>query len=118
MSSTIENETDELSQVTEEILALIENLKNNTKKSMMIGERSILKGITIFEEVIKKLNPEKIDDGIISMIISYTNIVLFRQEEKEQHIDNQVHYGIQQCYMMLDIYGKRKIRELIKTTTY
>ena len=118
MRSTIEHNTEELSQVTEEILALTDNLKQKTKDSMTLGERKIIEGITIFEEVVKELNPDTIDDGIISMIISYVNIILFRREEKAQHVDNRVHYGVEQCYMILDIYGKRKKRELINTTTY
>ena len=113
MSSTIENETEELSQVTMEILALTENLKQKTKESMVLGETSILKGIVLFEEVIKELNPDKIDAGIISMIISYVSIILYKKEEETQHVDSRVHYGIQQCYMMIDLYNKRKKRELV-----
>jgi hypothetical protein len=113
MSSIVENECEELSQVTEEILALTENLKKSIKESMVVGERSIIKGITLFEEVIKELNPDKIDDGIISMIISYVSIVLYKQEEQMQRVDNKVHYGVSQCYMLIDLYNKKKKRELV-----
>ena len=113
MSSTIENETEELSQAVEEILALTENLKHKTKESMVVGDTNIIKGITLFEEVIKELNPQYIDDGIISMIISYISIILFKEEEKKQRVDNRVHYGVEQCYVILDLYNKRKKRELV-----
>lgn len=117
MSSTIENNAEELSQVTKDILGLTNNLKKRTKESMVVGEKSIIKGITLFEEVIKEINPDVIDDGIISMIISYVSIVLFRKEEKEQRVDNSVHFGIQQCYMVIDMYNKRKKRELVLNKT-
>ena len=113
MSSTILNDQEELNQVTIEILELVENLKKQTKKSMVIGEVSIIKGITLFEEVIKELNPSKIDDNVISIIISYVSIIMFKQEEKKQHIDIKMRYGINQCYMLIDIYNKSKKRELV-----
>ena len=113
MSSTMLNNQEEFNQVTIEVLELIDNLKQKTKKSMVIGETSIIKGITIFEEVIKELDPEKIDDSVISMIISYVNIILFKQEEKRQHVDAGVRYGVNQCYMLIDMYNKRKKRELV-----
>ena len=117
MSSTIENNTDELSQVANEILALTNNLKKRTKESMVVGEKSILKGIVLFEEVIKELNPDVINDGVISMIDSYVSIIMFKQEEKTQQVDNRVHLGIQQCYMVIDMYNKRKKRELVLNKT-
>ncbi len=113
MSSTILNDQDELNQVTIEVLELVDNLKKRIKESMMVGERSILKGVTLFEEVIKELNPNEINDNVISIIVSYVSIILFKQEEKKQRVDNMVHYGIQQCYMMIDIYNKSKKRELV-----
>ncbi len=107
------NDQEELNQVTIEMLELVGNLKKQTKKSMVIGEVSIIKGITLFEEVIKELNPSKIDDNVISIIISYVSIILFKQEEKKQHIDIKMRYGIHQCYMLIDIYNKSKKRELV-----
>ena len=114
MSSTIENNQEELNQVASEILALIENLKQKTKESMVIGERSILKGITIFEEVIKELNPDKIDDNVMSMIISYVSILLFKREETTQHVDSKMRHGINECFCVIDFYNKRKKRELVR----
>ena len=113
MSSTILDDQEELSQVTIEVLELVDNLKTKTKESMVRGERSILKGITIFEEVVKKLNPSKMNDNVISIIISYVSILVFKQEEEREHIDTGVRYGVNQCYMMLDMYGKAKKRELV-----
>jgi len=113
MSSTILNDQEELNQVTIEILGLLDNLKKRTKESMVVGEMSIIKGITLFEEVIKELNPDKIDDNVVSIIVSYVSIILFKEEEKRQHVDSKVHYGVQQCYMVIDMYNKRKKRELV-----
>ena len=81
---------------------------------MIIGERDILKGIAIFEEVIKGLNPDKIDDDTMSIIINCVDIVISGLEEKAQHVNTKVHYGIEQCSLVVDIYNKRKKRELVK----
>ena len=113
MNNTIE-EKEELSETTYEILSLTDNLKKRTKESMVIGESFILRGVTIFEEIIKEINPDKMDDGIVSMIVSYVSIYVFRQEERNQKINHYVQYGINQCFMMLDLHNKsikRKIYE-------
>ena len=113
MEKTIEDVELELSDVTLEILSLTDNLKEKTKSSMMIGERHILKGIVIFEEVVKELNPEVINDEVLYMIRSCVNIVLFKEEEKTQRVNNHVHYGVNTCYTMLDLLNKSKKRELV-----
>ena len=114
MSSTILDDQEELNQVTIEVLELLNNLKKKTKESMVSGETSIIKGITLFEEVIRELNPNKIDDNVISIVISYASIILFKQEEKKQHVDVKMRYGINQCYMLIDVYNKSKKRELVR----
>ena len=100
----------ELSSVTFEILSLTNNLKEKTKKNMMVGERYILDGIIIFEEIVKKLNPETMNDEVLNMIYTCVNIVLFRKEEQYQHVNNYVHYGINSCYSIIDMYNKSKKR--------
>ena len=96
----------ELSDVTLEILNLTNNLKEKTKNSMMIGEANIIRGIVAFEETVKEINPEELNDDAIYMIMSCIRVVLFKEEERKQHVDNYVHYGVNSCFMALDIYNK------------
>ena len=107
MSITI-NELDheELNEVANNILDRLNKLKENIKKSMMVGEKDILKGIEIVEEVIKELNPSEMDDDILSMIESCANIVLYKKEERIEHVNSYVHYGINMCYTVLEGYNR------------
>ena len=114
MDITINNGQSELSDITLAILEMTDNFREKTKQGMVIGERHILKGITIFEEVIKGLNPEVIDDESLYMIRSCVNIVLFKEEEKTQHVNNHVHYGVSACFSMVDRLNNQKKRELVK----
>ena len=114
MSSIIEECQDEYNQVTYEILDRIDNLRNKTKESMMVGELNILKGIDIFEEAVKAINPIMLDDEAIYLIKRCINIALFKEEEKNGRVNNHIHYGVNSCYMMLDFYNKSKKRTLIK----
>lgn len=113
MEKTVEGSQIVLNDVTIELLNLTNNLKEKTKDAMMVGEGNILRGIIIFEEVLRGLNPDIIDDDVIYMIESCVNIVLFKEEEKRQHINNHVHYGVNSCYAMMHMYNRAKKRALI-----
>ena len=114
MSSTIDNSQDEFNQVTYEILDHIDNLREKTKKSMVVGEAHILKGYDIFEEAVKAVNPIILNDEAIYLIGRCVNIALFKEEERKGRVNSNIHYGISSCYMMLDFYNKSKKRILIK----
>ena len=114
MSSTIENYQNEYNQLTCEILGYIDNLRTKTKESMMIGEKHILRGIDIFEEAVKAINPIQLNDEAIYLIDKCVSIALFKEEERRGKVNSNIHYGINSCYMMLDIYNKTKKRALIK----
>ena len=114
MSSTIEELQDEYNQVTYEILDHINNLREKTRESMMVGEKNILRGIDIFEEAVKAINPIQLGDEEIYLIGRCVNIALFKEEEKRGKVNSDIHYGINTCYMMLDFYNKAKKRTLVK----
>ncbi len=114
MSSTIEEYKDEYNQVTYEILDYIDNLRTKTKESMMVGESHILRGINIFEEAVKAINPVQLDDEAIYLIGRCINIALFKEQERTGRVNSNINYGINSCYMMLDFYNKSKKRTLIK----
>jgi hypothetical protein len=114
MSSTIEEYKDEYNQVTYEILDYIDNLRTKTKESMMVGESHILRGINIFEEAVKAINPVQLDDEAIYLIGRCINIALFKEQERTGRVNSNINYGINSCYMMLDFYNKSKKRTFIK----
>ena len=114
MSSTIEYDQNEYNQVTCEIIDNINNLRNRTKESMMVGEAHILRGIDIFEAAVKAINPLQLDEQAIYLIRRCVNIALFKEEERRGKVNSNIHYGVNSCYMMLDFYNKSKKRSLIK----
>ena len=114
MYNAVEECQDEFNQVTYEILDHIDNLRNKTKESMMVGESHVLRGIDIFEEAVKAINPPKLNEEAIYLIGRCVDIALFKEHEKRGKINNNIHYGINSCYMMLDFYNKSKKRALIK----
>ena len=104
----------EFNQVTYEILDRIENLRKKTKESMMVGEVHILRGIDIFEESVKAINPVVMNEEATYLIGRCINIALFREEERRGRVNPYIRYGIESCYMMLDIYDKSKKRMLVR----
>ena len=64
----------ELTQVTNELLERTNILRENGKKSMMKGEVNVLRGIIIFEVILKEINPEVMDDAEINVVKNYINV--------------------------------------------
>ena len=96
----------EINAVTYELLKRIEELKKNIKNEMMHGEYGILKGVAIFEVIIKELNYDKINDEVVDEIINYVNSYVKNKEEAMQHVDPRVHYGINRCFLVLCNYNE------------
>ena len=99
-------EVKELNEVTKELLSRMEILKNDIKNSMIRGEFNIIKGIIIFEAVIKELNPEVINEEEVNKIENFTKRYLIEKEEKMQKVNPYVHYGINRCFMILESYNR------------
>ena len=98
----------ELTQVTNELLERTNILKENGKKAMMRGEVNVLRGITIFEIILKGINPEIIDEAELRYIENYVSVYMNVKEEQTQTVNNYVHYGINLCFTMLENYLKEK----------
>ena len=99
-------EEEELTEVTKDLIERTNVIKENVKKSMIVGEVNILKGIIIFEVVLKKVNPSIINDNVVSEISNYIALYLRQKEEKEEKVNNYIHHGVNQCLTMLDLYNK------------
>ena len=104
----------ELTNVTNELLERTNILKVNGKKSMMKGEVNVLRGIVIFEVILKEINPEVVDEAEVNVIENYVNIYMTKKEEQTQTVNNYVHYGINLCFSMLENYIKENKHELSK----
>lgn len=104
---TIEKKKDEeLTELTQELLIRTKMIRDSVKKSMVVGEFDILRGIIIFEVVLKELNPSKMDDNEITRITNFINVYLRNKEEREQKVNKYIHHGVSQCLVMLDGYNK------------
>ena len=104
----------ELTQVTNELLERTNILRENGKKSMMKGEVNVLRGIIIFEVILKEINPEVMDDAEINVVKNYINVYMVKKEEETQQVNNYVHYGLNLCLSMLDNYVKEKKTNLTR----
>ena len=105
--SIIDSEEKEVSLVTRDILNRISVLKNNTKKSMVIGEDAILNGILIFEEILLSINPDIMNDEIVLKIENTVDAYITRREYDMQYINHHIHYGIAVCYSILEGYNAK-----------
>ena len=107
-------EEKELTNVTKELLKRIEQLKKNIKNSMMSGEVNILKGIVIFEVILKEINPSVIDENEALLIEDYVNKYLIKKEDAMQRVNSYIRYGINRCFLVLESYNKIKKHGLKK----
>lgn len=84
----------ELSPITLEICNRLEEYKGNIKKDMVVGEDKIIFGINIVEEIIKEINPSKVEDEIVNKIEAKIQRYEIKKEGKMQVINNYVRSGI------------------------
>ena len=98
-------EEKELNAVTKDLLYKTEILKNEIKNSMMHGEFNIIRGIVIFEVILKELNPAFINDEEVNKIENFTRKYLIEKEEKMQKVIPYIHYGINRCFIILESYN-------------
>lgn len=107
----------EISLVVIDLLDRVNIIKEDIKKSMMVGERKILKGVTIFEEVIKSMNINEVNDDILDQVEKRIGLVISSMEDKSQKVDHFAHIGIDRCSLMLYMYNKeinRKKEKILK----
>ena len=104
----------EYNEVTRELLDRVENLKKDIKNSMTHGEVNIIKGIVIFEAILKEFNPSDLDREEIDKIEGYVRRYLIEKEEKMQRVNAYVHYGVNRCFLILESYNNIKEKNLVK----
>ena len=107
-------EEKELTEVTKELLNRTNDLKESTKHSMIKGEVNIIRGINIFEIIIKDINPESINEVEINKIHKYVDTYMMQKEELTQSVNNYIHQGITLCYGILHFYFKEIKRKTLK----
>lgn len=106
--NAVENITNKIySLVTLELLDRTNILKKQVKRNSMIGDNNIITGIELFEDIIKELNVDSIDDETVQFIEKNVDELLIRIEEKRQIINRYIDYGINCCYIILEGYNKR-----------
>ena len=113
MRSINKHDIEYMSKAALELLYVTNNLKIKTKEAMVMGEASILNGITVVEEVILELNPTEVTEEVIQTIIDLSESYINHYEEKRQHVDNNLRLGAMQSYTALDLHRKAKTRELV-----
>ena len=104
----------EFNEATNDLLKRIEDLKKDITNSMTHGETKIIKGITIFEAILKEFNPSVLDKEKIFEMEEYTRRYLIEKEEKMQRVNAYVHYGINRCFLILESYNNIKEKKLAR----
>lgn len=106
--NAVDNITNKIySSVTLELLDRTNILKEQVKRNSVIGDNSIITGIELFEDIIKELNVDSIDDETVQFIEKNVDELLIRIEEKRQIINRYIDYGINCCYIILEGYSRR-----------
>ena len=111
-------EVTEYNDVTKDLLERIKDLKKDIRNSMMHGEYNILKGIVIFETILKEFNPRVLDDNEIAKIEGFVRRYLIEKEEKMQHVNAYVHYGINRCFLILESYNNVEEEKIEKKRNF
>ena len=94
----------ELSPITLEICNRLEEYKSNIKRDMVVGEDKIISGVNIVEEIIKEMNPSKVEDEIIDKIDAIIQKYEMKKERKMQVINNYVRCGFVYAVMIVGSY--------------
>ena len=103
-----------LTEITKEILNRTNELKESTKKSMIVGEINIIRGIIVFETIVKKINPSKIDEEEIDKIRQFIDMYMINKEELTQSVNHYMKQGIMLCNLILYSYNKDEKRKILK----
>ncbi len=105
----------ELTTITSELLERTNEIKENAKKSMMIGEVNVIRGIIIFEVILKEINHSELGNAEINAIKKFVDAYMIKQDDILQRSNNYVNYGIALCYLVMDNYNKMRMSQLVKT---
>lgn len=93
----------EYNPVTTEILDRINNYKNRIKNEGMVGDTFILTGISLFEDTIKELNVNSLNNEIVEYI---RNIIEQKINQTGRLINRYISYGINYCLAILEGYNQ------------
>ncbi len=107
MTNIREEHNKELNSGASELLAAIDNYRRIIEKGDAFGKPGILRGITIFEGVIRDVNPNVIDEKVETTIQQSVETYLVRKEDNMQHVDTVARRGISTCLIILSNHTKR-----------
>ena len=79
----------------------LDSYGDNAINNRFKGYKSLIKGVLIIQEVIKKINPCEITEEVIMEIDKQKDYVLVDFEDKFQRVDSYMHIGILNSMMIL-----------------
>lgn len=103
VNMTVDGEVNlvKLTDITLELLDRALAIKDNYKKSMVVGKDGIILGVIIFEEIIKEINPSEISDGLLDAV---RNKIEAYMNSKGYFIDRDINAGLYASLMMMSVY--------------
>lgn len=103
VNMTVDGEVNlvKLTDITLELLDRTLAIKDNYKKSMVVGKDGIILGVIIFEEIIKEINPSEISDGLLDVV---RNKIEAYMNSRGYFIDRDINAGLYASLMMMSVY--------------
>ena len=115
MDAVLENE---YTLLTKDLLKRTEYIKESIASSMVVGDTSIIRGVVIFEDIVKGFNFDEIDNNTIEWLNNYIINMLNNKKGNFKNVNNYVYFGIERCFMMLYSYYKTNILNKKKEKYY
>ena len=110
----MKTEEKEYSIVTNELLERIKFLRYSVASNYIPGDKEIIRGIDLFETILKEINPEHLDKNMQIYIESIVDKEITKINDQKQSVNHNMNYGIVCCYTILEGYNKTKQRNLKK----
>lgn len=103
MNTVIKLTNIEYTPVTTEILDRINNYKNRIENEGMVGDTYILDGISLFEDTIKELNVDTLNNEVVEYI---KDIINQKTNGTGRLISRYISCGINYCLAILEAYNQ------------
>lgn len=114
------NEIEILSEISLEICKRLNEYKNNIRKDMVIGDTKIIMGIELVEKFIREINPQVIDEMIITHLDFLIDNYIKLKDSRMQSINNYMMMGINNAYNIVNSFvifnskNKKRVLENIE----
>lgn len=91
----------ELTDFTVMLINRLSKYKDKIKESKVLGNVLVLRGVEIFEEMIKEVNPISMSEDEVELFWQKINSSMLEREYRLQNMNSYIRLGIQDCVVIL-----------------